>query len=346
MTKAARIGPVAVIVAALAVLLAWFSLTRSNGPDEAAGRAWLERFANLLTSPDLLGARGPAALSLFPRLGTWPASGCQTGWRSSDGLGPFVVSQSLELAQQEPDPCDRAQFGELSTVLRQSESVTPGAMADLLTQQFGAPAVHREVGLSGSIAYDWDVLYGVHIRMVEPVRPRGADTFSVVVTRFVGASTAIPSPADGERWLDQAVSLLTGPDLPAARGMQAVKLVDASMVPDPTPGGGCASSFSTGSAAAKEAIAYEKSLTLQDAPSDCANAAFRHLSMTVWQRAPVTVEALVQRLEAKLGQPMLNRDFNLHSLRYEWKTGLGTTVGVSEFIGSADRLFSASVWRD
>ena len=208
-----------------------------------------------------------------------------------------------------------------------------------MTEIFGAPQLHRDASLNGSVSYEWDVQYGIHVRVKEPVRPGGADTFLVVVTRFLGAPAAIPTAADGERWLNQTVSLLTGPDLLAAHGLQAARLVDAAMKPDPVLGGGCATSFSTSGVTVKQPIAYDKSLTLNDAESDCDNAAFVQLSLTIWQRPPVTVQALVERLEAKLGRPALSRNFSQQSLRYEWKTGMGATVGVSEFIGGADRIF-------
>ena len=67
----------------LAVLLlavgAGGSLFFSRGdadPNAEAGRAWLDGFTTLLTSPGLLGARGPGALALFPQLGKWASTGC------------------------------------------------------------------------------------------------------------------------------------------------------------------------------------------------------------------------------------------------------------------------------
>ena len=47
------------------------------------------------------------------------------------------------------------------------------------------------------------------------------------------------------RWLDWVVALLTGPELVDSHGMQAVRLVDSAMRPDPALGGGCSTSFST-----------------------------------------------------------------------------------------------------
>ena len=340
------------VKAALALLLlvgvvvgGWFAVHRNTAPDAQMGRAWLDNFAVQLTSPGLLGARGPSALALFPRLGTWPASGCQAEWRKADGLGPVILSQSLELARLDADPCEQAQFGQLGTVLRQSEGVTPGALAERLTERFGAPQVHRDTSVDGSITYEWDVLYGIHIRMEEPVGLAGADTFSVMVTRFLGASGGLPSPADAERWLDRTAALLTGPDLSAAHGMQAVRLVDAAMPPEATLGGGCATSYATSGAAPREAIAYDKRLTLDTAAPDCDDAGFEHLSLTIWTQGPVTVQALVERVTAKLGPPALNRDFARHSLHYEWNNGLGTTVGVTETVGASERIFFASLGR-
>ena len=341
---AVRSIALAVLLLAIAGAGGWFAVQRGAGPDAAAGGAWLDGFAGRLTSPGLLGARGPAALALFPGLGPWPGSGCQTSWRKTDGLGPVIVSQTLDLARQETDSCDQAQFGQLSTVLRQLDGVTPGALVEWFTERFGAPDMHRDTGLVGSITYGWDVLYGVHIRIEEPVQT-GAP-FLVVLTRFLGASTALPSPAEGERWLDQATALLTGTDLPAAHGKQARDLVDPSLTPDPAMGDGCPRSFSTSGAATREPIAYDKSLLLQRTEADCDTAGFEHLSLTVWVRGPVTVQAMVERLAARLGPPALERDFATDVLRYEWKTGRGTTIGVSEFFGTTSRIFSARLSMD
>ena len=206
--------------------------------------------------------------------------------------------------------------------------------------------MHRDTGLGGSITYGWDVLYGVHIRIEEPVGTGGAATFQVVLTRFLGASAALPSPAEGERWLDQAVALLTGPDLPAARGMQAVHLVDAAMRPEPALGGGCVTSFSTGGATSKEAIAYEKWLILGSATTDCDQAGFESLSLTVWQQGPVTVQAMVERLAARLGPPTFDRDFARQVLHYRWQTRQGTTILVSEFVRRTDHEFLISMAKD
>lgn len=346
MREPARLILPFVLIATLATVSGWFAFKHNTSTGADAGQAWLDGFADLVTSSRLLGARGPAALSVFPQLGTWPADKCQAVWHKSEGLGSIVVSQNLELARQEPEPCDQAQFGQLITVLRQSESVTPGAMVYWLTQRFGLPDLHRDVSLAGSVNYEWDVQYGIHIRVEEPVLPGGANTFSVTVTRFLGAPAGIPTAADGERWLDRTVALLTEPELMAAHGRQAVRLVDAAMTPDPVIGGGCATSFSTSGATVKEPFAYDKSLTLKDVPSDCEGAAVSYLSLTVWKREPVTVRALAERLNAKLGPATLNRDFRGQSLSYEWKTPMGRIVGLSEFIASPDQIFIVRVSRD
>ncbi len=60
----------------------------------------------------------------------------------------------------------------------------------------------------------------------------------------------------------------------------------------------------------------------------------------------MTVQALVERLSAKLGPPALSRNFVRHGMHYEWKTGLGTTVGVSESIGATKQIFFASLERN
>ena len=124
--KPARLSILIVVIAVLASLGGWFVFTRNTAPDEDAGRAWLNGFVDLVTSSTP--ARCPRThrpLAVFPSWGPGPATGCQSDWRKSDGLGPIVVSQDLELAREEPEPCDQAQFGQLSTVLRQSEGVTP-----------------------------------------------------------------------------------------------------------------------------------------------------------------------------------------------------------------------------
>ena len=337
MRKPARLIIPFVLIAALAGAGGWFAFMRNTAPDEEVGRAWLAGFADLITSSRLLGARGPAALALFPQLGAWPVTGCQAEWRKSDGLGPIVVSQHLELARQEADPCDQAQFGQLSTVLRQSEGVTPGALVDRLTEQFGVPRIHRDASLSGSASYEWDLQYAITVRLEEPVGPGGGDTFSVAVTRFLGAPAAIPTAEDGERWLDWVVALLTGPELVHSHGMQAVRLVDAAMRADPALGGGCSHSFSTSGASVKQSIAYDKTLILADSESGCGNGAFVQLFLTARQRPPVTVQALVERLQSKLGPPALHRDFRQQELAYEWTTAAGATLGVVEFIDGTDR---------
>jgi hypothetical protein len=53
----------------------------------------------------------------------------------------------------------------------------------------------------------------------------------------------------------------------------------------------------------------------------------------------MTVRALVERLESKLGQPALPRDFPQQKLVCEWTIGTAAKVGVVEFVGSAERDF-------
>ncbi len=347
MTRAARILSAAALVLVFACVAGWWFLLRPPRPDPASGRAWLAGFTELATSPRLLGARGPAALALFPDLGRWPSGGCVTVWQKSQASAPFVVLQRLELARLEGDSCAQAQVGELTTVVRQSEAVTPSALAERFTERFGPPTLHRDASVSGSIAYDWDALYGVHLRVEEPVRPGAADRFTVTVVRFYGAPTAVPSAAEGERWLNRTVGLLTGPELAAAHGMAAVRMVDGELVPDQLANaGGCPTNFMQ-SPAAMGPIAFATELNL-DKPvaADCAGAGFSRLSFSVWHRAPVTVAALVQRIDAQLGEPVLHRDFERNTLQYEWKTAFGTRVGVSEFHGAADRLLAVRAWRD
>lgn len=105
--KAASAIPLAMLVVAVTSVGGWFAFRRGAGPDAEAGRAWLDGFATLITSPGLLGPRGPGALALFPGLGAWPTAGCQVEWRKADGLGPVIVSQGRELARLKSDPCDQ-----------------------------------------------------------------------------------------------------------------------------------------------------------------------------------------------------------------------------------------------
>ena len=147
-----RWAAVAALLAAAAGLGCVLLLRGPAVPPEAEGEAWLAGFADRLAAPDTWSARGPAALALFPGLGTWSTGSCVLTWSKRKPSAPVVTYQRLELGRLRPDePCEQAQFGMLSTTLRQSEGVTPGALAALFTDRFGPPAIHRDTSLRGAI---------------------------------------------------------------------------------------------------------------------------------------------------------------------------------------------------
>ena len=141
--------------------LGGFVLLRPNGPPEAEGRAWLTAFADRLTSPTTWSAKGPAALALFPGLGTWSGGECVRAWSTRDPAAPVVTYQRLELGRFGDEPCDQAQFGMLSTTLRQSDGVTPGALVERFSERFGPPEFNRDTGLHGTISYIWQMQDGI-----------------------------------------------------------------------------------------------------------------------------------------------------------------------------------------
>ena len=337
----------AVFLATMAGLGAALLLRQPRTPSEDQGQAWLAGFADRLTASDTWGARGPAALALFPGVGTWSGDECVLTWSRREPSAPVVTYQRLELARLNADePCDRAQFGMLSTTLRQSEGITPGALAARLTERLGPPDIHRDTGLRGAITYTWQAQDGIFATMEERVQPGGVDTFSLLFVRSYGSPTTLGSPAEAERWMERTVALVTDPHLANARGAAAAQLVDADMQPEGSNAATCPTMFQS-NLLAKGPIGSGQSLLL-DHPdgAPCLDARFSWLSMRIWQRDPVTVTAMVARLEAKLGAPALSRDFERNIVRYRWSTVHGTAVELTEDLSVTGRYWmSLRTWR-
>jgi len=314
-----------------AAVLAWFLVLRPPAvPSQADGEAWLAGFVDRLVDARTLGAVGPGALALFPGLGPWSAGDCVTSWSRTDPSAPVVTYQRLELGRAGADACDKAQFGMLSTTLRQSEGITPGALAERLTGQFGQPDIHRDAGLRGSVTYQWQILDGVWVHMSEAVQPGGADDFSVLFVRSYASPSALPTVSEGLAWMDGTVALLTGPELPRARGAAAAGMVGAAMQGYPDGASDCQTDFMA-DLLKQQPIASGQTLSLeQDEGRPCSQARFSRLSMRVWQRAPVTAEALVTRISAKVGSPAVTRVFDQDGITYQWQTAHGTTVELFE----------------
>ncbi len=302
-------------------------------PPEAEGQAWLAGFADRLTASGTWGARGPAALALFPGLGTWSDGGtCVLTWSKRDLSAPVVTYQRLELGRLGADePCDQAQFGMLSTTLRQSEGITPGALAALFTERFGPPDIHRDTSLRGAVTYVWQVQDGIFAHLEERVQPGGADTFSLLFMRSYGAPTAFATPQEGERWMDRTADLVAGPALAEARGPATVaRLVDADLVPDGRNAATCPTSFDA-NLLTKGPIGSGHSLRLERPDgAPCEQARFSWLSMRIWQREPVVAGALAARLDSRLGTATLSRDFDRNTVTYRWTTNRGIAVELTE----------------
>lgn len=316
---------------ASAALLAWFVLLRPPAvPSEADGKAWLTGFADQIGSSRLLGAKRPDVMALFPGLEPEAAPGCVTTWSRNDPSAPIVVRQRLELGRFGNDACDDAQFGMLTTTLRQSEGVTPGALVQRLTEAFGPPAISRDTSLDGSISTMWLILDGVFVRLREPVGPRAAGTFSVLYTRFYAAPTTLPTTAEGVKWMDGTVDLLTGPALAHAHGPATAAMVGADMQATPFSDDGCQTDF-TVDLLTKGPIGSGQMLALHHAEGQpCDEAGFAALSMMVWRRGPVTAEALVSRFSDRLGSPVVTRTFDPDRIDYQWRTKYGITVDLLE----------------
>lgn len=321
-----------------------------RGPDvppEAQGRAWMGEFADRLGSSDTWGARGPAALALFPGLGTWSGGDCVLSWSMRDASAAVVTYQRLELGRLNADePCGQAQFGMLSTTMRQSEGITPGALAERFTERFGPPDIHRDTSLRGNITYTWQIQDGIFAHLDEPVRPGGADTFSLLFVRSYASPVSLANPQESERWMGRTVDLVTGPDLPNARGAAAAKLIDADMRPDGIDAATCPTIFES-NLLSKGPIGSGQSLMLEQPDgAPCEDARFSWLSMRIWQREPVTAAGLAARLEARLGPPILSRDFERNAVRYRWTTSHGTAVELTEDLSATGRYWlTLRAWR-
>ena len=299
------VGAAALVAAAVG--LGCFLLLRGPAvPSGAEGEAWLTGFADRLAAPGTCSARGPAALALFPGLGPWSGGDCVLTWSKRDPSAPVVTYQRLELGRlRAEEPCDQAQFGMLSTTLRQSEGITPGALAAMFTERFGPPDIHRDTSLRGAITYAWQVQDGIFAQLEERVQPGGADTFSLLFMRSYGAPTASATAQEGERWMDRTTDLVAGPALADARGPAAVaRLVDADLVPDGRDAVTCPTSFDA-NLLTKGPIGSGHSLRLERPDgASCEQARFAWLSMRIWQREPVTAGAL----EARLGTRQCGRN--------------------------------------
>jgi len=116
------------------------------------------------------------------------------------------------------EPCDQTQFGMLNRTLRQSEGITPDALAALFAERFGPPDIHRDTALHGDITYVWQVRDGIFAHLAERVQLGGADTFSLLFVRSFASPTSLANTNVGERWMERTISLVAGPDLPNARG--------------------------------------------------------------------------------------------------------------------------------
>lgn len=317
-----------------------------QGPSEAEGRAWLVAFAARLASPVTWSAKGPAALALFPGLGTWSDGECARAWSMRDARAPVVTYQRLELGQYGKEPCDQAQFGMLSTTLRQSDGITPGALVEQFTERFGPPEFSRDTDLRGSIKYTWQVQDGIFATLDERVQPGGAEDFSVLFVRSYASPTSLASPADGKLWMDRTVDLVTGPALPSARGAAVVSLLGVEMQPVGIEAATCPTMFEA-DLLNKGPIGTGQSLILErpeDAP--CEQAHFSWLSMRIWQREPVTAATLVKRFDDKLGAAAVSRDFDRNNVKYRWTTPHNTAVELTEDLsGLGHYWLSLRAWR-
>lgn len=327
--------------------LGWFLLRPAAPPLEAEGRAWLSAFANRLTDRATWAARGPAALALFPGLGPWSTDDCVLAWSNRDPSAAVVTYQRLELGRLDGDACDQAQFGLLSTTLRQSEGITPSALVERFTAQFGTPEIARSAQLNGTISYKWQVGDGIFARMEEPVGPDGGDSFSVLFVHYYGSPTALATPVEAERWMDRTVELVTGPALAAARGPAIIPLLDASMQPSEIGGTDCPLYFDS-DPRRKAPIATQESLILErEEGAPCPTTRLSHLSMQVWVREPVTAAAVVGRIGKRLGEPAVSRDFDRDRIGYRWTTKEGLALELLENTSLSGRYWlTLRTWRE
>lgn len=342
-----RVALGAAVSLAVALGVGGFLLLRPpQGPPEAEGRAWLAAFADRLASPATWSAKGPAALALFPGLGTWSDGECVRAWSMRNPAAPVVTYQRLELGQYGKEPCGQSQFGMLSTTLRQSDGITPGALVERFTERFGPPEFSRDASLRSSIKYTWQVQDGIFATLEERVQPGGTDDFSVLFVRSYASITSLASPAEGERWMDRTVDLVTGPTLTSARGAAVVPLLKVDMQPVGAEAATCPTMFEA-NLFNKGPIGTGQSLILErpdDAP--CEQARFSWFSMRIWQREPVTAAAFVKRLDDKLGAAAISRDFDRNAVKYRWTTPRRTAVELTEDLSVAGHYWlSLRTWR-
>ena len=331
--------------AVLAVGVAgWAVLLRQvAAPSAEEGRAWLDGFVDKLLRRETWEAKGPAALTLFPEFGAWGGEECVLSWTRREPRAAVVLYESLELGRLAADPCEQAQFGMLSVTLRPSEGITAGALAERLNERFGPAEMHRDAILGGSVSYQWQLQDGVFIHVDESARAENLGEFSVLFVRSYAAPTAIPTAAEGERWMDETVALLTGPALAQARGLAAVRLAGVPMVTHERLDGRCPTMFDA-DLRQKGAIATGQSIMLERAENGrCEEARFSSMSMRVWQRGPVTAKALAERLDAKLGAAAVSRDFKWDTVDYRWSTPGGMVVELVE--NEADTMRQVLVLR-
>lgn len=244
------------------------------------------------------------------------------------------------------EPCDQAQFGMLSTTLRQSEGITSGALAALFTERFGPPDIHRDTALRGTITYVWQVQDGIFAHLAERVQPGGADTFSLLFVRSYASPTSLANAEDGERWMERTIGLVTGPDRTNARGLAVARLIDADMRPEGVDAATCPTIFEA-NLLAKGPIASGQSLLLERPDgAPCDQVRFFWLSMRIWRRDPVMAAALTARLDARLGAATISRDFDQEAIRYRWTTAHRTLVELIEDLSATGRSWlRLRVWR-
>lgn len=339
------LGAVALALAAAAVAV--LVLRGPALPSEAAGRAWLDGFADSLTSSATWSARGPAALAPFPGLGPWSGKECVLEWSRRTPSDPVVTYQRLELGRlNAAEPCEDAQFGMLSTTICQSEGITPGGLAERFTARFGPPAIHRGTGLRDAVTYRWLLQDGIFAHLEERVQPGGADTFSLLFLRSYASPTTLAGPDEAEQWLVRTVDLVTGPDLPRARGAAIPPMLGVPMRSSASRDADCPTEFYA-DLLVKGPIATGQSLLLERPDgAPCAEARFSWLSMRIWGREPVTATALVKRIGDRLGAATLSRDFERDAVKYGWTTPHGTAVELTEELSDTGRPWlSLRTWR-
>ena len=145
MRESIRLILLLVVIAAIAGVGGWFAFLRNTAPDEEAGRAWLAGFADLVTSSRLLGARGPAALSLIPSLvpGRRPgarrigASRMAWGQSSSPNISNWPGRNPILAIRR-----SSASLARYGIYIRLEEPVGPsegGAFSVAVTRFLGAP---------------------------------------------------------------------------------------------------------------------------------------------------------------------------------------------------------------